>query len=153
MQGFDNPDFYRCDMTVRMLLSIALIAAAPWASAAPPKTMFVDHSSAAVMDEATAKAVLAEGITPRVLKVYPANKWGFVSQVEGGITQTGTCVITARVMMMQLTPTVKAMLFRPAKTATTFDAQPNANPDQCRALAKTKLQEAVQSVASSLAKG
>jgi hypothetical protein len=88
-----------------------------------------------------------------VLKVYPASKWGFVSQVEGGITQTGTCVITARVMMMQLTPTVKAMLFRPAKTATTFDAQPNASADQCKALARTKLQEAVQSVASSLAKG
>lgn len=139
-------------MTARLLLPLAIALASSAALAAPPKTMFVDHSSPAVMDEATAKAVLAEGITPRVLKVYPANKWGFVSQVEGGITSAGTCVITARVMMMQLTPTVKAMLFRPAKTATTFDAQPNASADQCKALAKTKLQEAVQSVASSLAK-
>lgn len=120
--------------------------------AAPPKTMFVDHSSPALIDAATAKAALAEGINARVLKAYPANKWGFVSQVEGGVTSGGTCVVTARVMLMQLTPTVKAMLFRPEKTATTFDALANASADQCKQLAKTKLQEAVQSVASSLVK-
>ncbi len=131
------------------LLSIALLGSA---HAAPPKTMFVDHSSDALIDEGSAKAILAEGITARVLKVYPANKWGFVSQVEGGITSNGTCVVTARVMMMQLTPTVKAMLFRPTKTATTFDAQPGASAEQCKGLAKTKLKEAVQSVASSLVK-
>lgn len=120
--------------------------------AAPPKTTFVDHSNDALIDEATAKAILGEGITARVLKVYPANKWGFVSQVEGGMLGNGTCVVTARVMMMQLTPTVKAMLFRPQKTATTFDAQPGSNTDQCKALARSKLKEAVQAVASSLVK-
>lgn len=120
--------------------------------AAPPKTTFVDHSNDALIDEATAKSILGEGITARVLKVYPANKWGFVSQVEGGMLANGTCVVTARVMMMQLTPTVKAMLFRPQKTATTFDAQPGSNIDQCKALARSKLKEAVQAVASSLVK-
>lgn len=134
------------------ILASLLVLAASVVQAAPPKTMFVDHSSAALMDEATAKAVLAEGITPRVLKVYPANKWGFVSQVEGGLTSGGTCVVTARVMMMQLSPTLKVMLFRPSKTATTYDAQAGSTADQCKALAKTKLQEAVQSVASSLVK-
>lgn len=134
------------------ILASLLVLAAGLVHAAPPKTMFVDHSSAALMDEATAKAVLAEGFNARVLKVYPANKWGFVSQVEGGLTAAGTCVVTARVMMMQLSPTLKVMLFRPSKTATTYDARPGSNADQCKALAKTKLQEAVQSVASSLVK-
>jgi hypothetical protein len=143
---------HRPFMTHRTHLCIALLSLASWAHAAPPKTMFVDHSSAALMDKATAKAIMAEGFTPKVLKVYPANKFGFVSQVEGGITGNGTCVVTARVMMMQLTPTVKAMLFRPEETATTFEAQPGASADQCKQLAKTKLQEAVKSVASSLVK-
>lgn len=134
------------------ILASLLVLAAGLLHAAPPKTMFVDHSSAALMDEATAKAILAEGITARVLKVYPASKWGFVSQVEGGVTSNGTCVVTARVMMMQLSPTLKVMLFRPSKTATTFDAQPGSTAEQCKAVAKTKLQEAVQSVASSLVK-
>lgn len=139
-------------MNHRLMFSIAALSLAQAAFAAPPKTVFVDHSTDSVMDSATAMAVLAHGITPRVLKLYPASKWGFVSQVEGGITANKTCVITARVMMMQLTPTMKAMLFRPEKTATAFDALPNASPEQCKQLAKTKLQEAVQGVESSLVK-
>lgn len=143
-------------MTPRTLRTVALpcalLALAQMAVAAPPKTMFLDHSSAAVMDSKTALAIMAEGFTAKVLKVYPASKFGFVSQVEGGLTGNGTCVITARVMMMQLTPTMKVMLFRPQETATTFDAQPGATADQCKQLAKTKLKEAVTSVASSLVK-
>lgn len=140
-------------MNHRLMLSIATLGLAQAAFAAPPKTVFIDHSTDTVMDEATAKAIMAQGITPRVLKLYPASKWGFVSQVSGGLMANSTCVITARVMMMQLTPTLKALLFRPEKTATTFDALPNASAEQCKQLAKTKLQEAVQSVSSSLIKG
>ena len=139
-------------MNHRLVFSALGLAFAQTAVAAPPKTVFVDHSSPAIMPPATAAAVMAQGITPRVLKLYPASKWGFVSQVEGGLTANKTCVITARVMMMQLTPTLKAMLFRPAKTATAFDALPNASADQCKELAKSKLEEAVKGVASSLAK-
>ena len=139
-------------MNHRLMLSTVALLLAQGALAAPPKTVFVDHSNDALIDDAAAKAILAQGITARVLKLYPASKWGFVSQVEGGLTSGKTCVITARVMMMQLTPTLKAMLFRPEKTATAFDAQPNASAEQCKQLARTKLQEAVQSVASSLVK-
>lgn len=139
-------------MKHRTTLFFALLAVASSAMAAPPKTMFVDHSNAALMDSKTAMAIMGEGFTARVLRVYPASKFGFVSQVEGGLTASGTCVVTARVMMMQLTPTMKVMLFRPQETATTFDAQPGASADQCKQLAKTKLQEAVKSVASSLVK-
>ena len=140
-------------MNHRLMLSVATLGLAQATFAAPPKTVFIDHSTDSVMDETTAKAIMAQGITPRVLKLYPASKWGFVSQVSGGITASSTCVITARVMVMQLTPTLKALLFRPEKTATTFDALPNASAEQCKQLAKTKLQEAVQSVSSSLTKG
>ena len=139
-------------MMHRTILFVALFAVASSAMAAPPKTMFVDHSNAALMDRKTAMAIMGEGFTARVLKVYPASKFGFVSQVEGGLTANGTCVVTARVMMMQLTPTMKVMMFRPQETATTFDAQPGASADQCKQLAKTKLQEAAKSVASSLVK-
>ena len=140
-------------MNHRLMLSVATLGLAQTTFAAPPKTVFIDHSTDSVMDETTAKAIMAQGITPRVLKLYPASKWGFVSQVSGGLMAISTCVITARVMMMQLTPTLKALLFRPEKTATTFDALPNASAEQCKQLAKTKLQEAVQSVSSSLIKG
>jgi hypothetical protein len=104
------------------------------------------------MDSATAKALLSEGIPAKVWKVYPASKWAFSSQVEGGLTSNGTCVVTARVMLLPLTPTMKATLFRPNKTATTFDAQAGATAEQCRELAKGKLKQAIESVVSSLAK-
>lgn len=134
---------------VPMLL--ATLAAA--AGAAPPaKAVLVDHSSAALIDAAVARKMLGDGIPARVWKVYPPSKWGFVSQVEGGLTSGNTCVVTARVMMVPLTQAVKAVLFRPHKTATAFDAQPGASAEQCRELARGKLKEAVDGVVSSLVK-
>lgn len=133
-----------------VLCAVAAIAGpAAWAQA-PKNAVLVDHSSAALMDAATARGVLAERIPARAWKLYPASKWGYVSQVEGGFTAAGTCVVTARVMMMQLTPTLRAMLFRPNKTATAFDAQSGVTQDQCRQLARAKLVEAVDGVVSSL---
>ena len=137
----------------KLIAPLLLTAASGLAVAAPPpKAVLLDHSTSAGMDADTAKALLAEGIPAKVWKVYPASKWAYSSQVEGGITGNGTCVITARVMLLPLTPTMKATLFRPQKTATTFDAQANATPDQCKELAKAKLKQAIESVVSSLAK-
>lgn len=137
-----------------LVLSALLCAAAGTALAAPapPKAQLIDHSSGSLIDAATAKAVLADGIPARVWKVYPTSKWAFTSQVEGGITAGGTCVVTARVMMLPLTVTLKAVLYRPEKIATAFDAQPGATPEQCKDLAKAKLKQAVESVVSSLVK-
>lgn len=137
----------------KLIAPLLLTAASGLAVAAPPpKAVLLDHSTSAVMEADTAKALLAEGIPAKVWKVYPASKWAYSSQVEGGITSNGTCVITARVMLLPLTPTMKATLFRPHKTATTFDAQANATADQCKELAKAKLKQAIESVVSSLAK-
>ncbi len=136
------------------LLALAALAFVPAAFAAPPaKAVLLDFSTKSLIEADEAKAALSEGIPERVWKVYPASKWGFVSQVEGGITAAGICVVTARVMMVPLTPTLKAVLFRPQKIATAFDAATGASPEQCKALAKSKLGEALQGVVSSLVKG
>ena len=134
-----------------LLVSVSLLSALP-VLAAPPKAVLLDFSSQSLIDAATAKAVLDAGIPAKVWKVYPVAKWGFVSQVEGGMTSAGVCVVTARVMMVPLIQTVKTPVFRPEKVATTFDASSGASMEQCRELAKNKLVEATQGVVSSLVK-
>ena len=139
--------------TIRFVLCTLLCAGATATMAEAPKNaVLMDHSSAALIDADSARGVLAAGIPARAWKLYPPNRWGYVSQVEGGFTASGSCVVTARVMQMPLTPTLKAMLFRPAKTATAFDAQAGISQEQCKQLAKTKLQEALSGVVSSLVK-
>ena len=132
-----------------LILPALLLSAAAWA--AEPKTNFVDHSSDLLIDAAAAKAVMGEIVPAKLWKVYPASKWAVVSQVEGGMKGT-TCVIAARVMLLPLTPTVKAVLFRPQKTATAFDAAANSSTDACKAMAKDKLKEATMAVVSALIK-
>lgn len=137
----------------KLIAPLLLSAASAMAVAAPPpKAVLLDHSSGALMDAATARALLGDGIPAKVWKLYPASKWAFSSQVEGGLTSSGTCVVTARVMMLPLTPSLKAVLFRPSKTATAFDAQAGSTAEQCRDLAKNKLKKAIESVVSSLVK-
>lgn len=140
-------------MKIGPLMALAALVTAAAAHAEPPKkAVLLDFSRDSLIDAASAKAVLAEGIPARVWKVYPAAKWAFVSQVEGGVTPAGMCVVTARVMMVPLTQAMKAPLLRPEKIATAFDAAAGASQEQCRQMAKTKLAEATQSVVSSLVK-
>ena len=139
----------------------ALLLASPVAMAAdavskPAKPgrsqpVLIDLSVEAVMDGATAKAMMAQAIPPAVWKLYPPRKWGFASQVEGGHTPDETCVITARVMMAPLTVT-KGLILRPEAGATAFGAIAKASREQCRQLAKDKLKEALDSMISSLVK-
>jgi len=124
----------------------------PTSPAKGPKTNFIDHSSRALIDEATAKKLMDDNIPARVWKVYPAAQYVFVSQVEGGMTAAGICVVTARTMLMTITPAMKAPLFRPQKTTTAFDAQPGATGEQCKTLARDKLVEATKAIVTSLVK-
>lgn len=135
------------------LPTAALLAAAvgTTAWAAGPKTNFMDHSSGRLIDAETAKQVMDDNIPAKVWKLYPANKYTFVSQVEGGMNGS-TCVVSARVMLLPLTPTMKAVLFRPQKTATAFDSLVNSSTDACKALARDKLKEATTAVVSALVK-
>jgi len=139
-------------MKFQLILAAPLLALAVAATAAPPKTRFLDHSNHILIDEAAAVAVMDENIPERVWKIYPARSFIFASQVEGGMTPAGTCVVAARVMLLPLTGPTKAVLFRPQKTATAFDAVPNASIEQCRALARDKLKEATGAVVSALVK-
>jgi hypothetical protein len=132
-------------------LLLPLLATSAWS--AGPVTNLVDHSAAGLIDADAAKKVMAENIPAKAWKVYPANKWAFVSQVQGGLTSANTCVVTARVMLLPLTPTVKAVMFRPNKTATSFDAVAGSNTEACKAVARDKLKEATVGVVSALVKG
>ncbi len=142
-----------CACAALALPATALAAEAAQAKArGAPKTRFVDMSSSqAPIDAAGAVAVMAEAVPAKVWKLYPASKWAIVSQVEGGMTGAGACVVTARVMLAPLTVTKKVIL-HPEKMATTFDTQAGATREQCGALARAKLKEATEAVVSSLVK-
>jgi hypothetical protein len=136
------------------LALVATIGFGP-ASAQPlreAKSLLLDLSAESLIDGDSARAMLKEGIPAKVWKVYPEGKWTFLSQVEGGLTRGGICVVTARVVLLPRTGTVRAVLWRPEKRATAFDAKPGASPDECKALARDKLKEAIAAVVSSLVK-
>jgi len=134
------------------LASVLLVASASASVAAPPDYLFVNHSSETLIDDATTRSLFNEIVSAKLAKLYPTAKWGFAAQVEGGITQSHTCVVVARVMLLPRNqPTVtKLLLFKPGKMATAFDAIPNASVAQCKDLAKSKLREANQAMISAL---
>ncbi len=129
----------------------AMSALVTSAHAAVPAYITQDHSSAAVLDNASAHAILKDAMADklaRLAKLYPTRRWGFLSEVEGGFNASKTCVITARVSMLPVSG--KSLIYKPNRTATTFDALPGATREQCRDLAKAKLREAVESMLFSL---
>lgn len=121
-------------------------------AASAPEYLMVNKSAQRLIDDATVDALFAEIVSPKMAKLYPTNKWGFATQVEGGITPSNTCVVTARVMLLQrnLPVTTKLLLFKPEKSATAWDALPNSTEAQCRDLAKAKLREANQAIKAAL---
>jgi hypothetical protein len=139
-------------------LTIALACTPAWGQAqapaqpAPqlPSIVLLDLSSEALIDSQAARALLEAEIPARVWRVYPRRKWTFLSQVEGGMTAEGVCVVTARVLLLPRVGTQRAVLWRPEKRATTFDARPGATAQQCRDIARQKLKEATASVVAML---
>lgn len=129
-------------------LAVFLSMSASLAFGAPAQYAMLDHSADTLMDEATAEALWKGQLSPKLMKLYPVKKWGFVSEVDGGFDDAKVCVITARAMMMPRSG--KALLYRPAKTATAFGTQPGASAQQCKALARAKLNEAIAAVSSAL---
>lgn len=134
------------------LAGVALIASSG-AFAAAPDYLFVDKSIETLIDESTARALFGEIASPRLAKLYPPNIWGFTSQVSGGVTPNGTCVVTARAMLLPRNNphSTKLLLFKPERMATAFDAVPGASAEKCREVAKSKLREAFQALSSVLA--
>jgi hypothetical protein len=135
-------------------LSALLLAAS--AQASDPKKMagnkrLMDHSNALLISPEVAKQVMDDNIPEKVWQITKGSQYVWVSQVEGGMKGT-TCVVAARVMVLPLTTTLNAPLFRPRQTATAFDSAANSNTDACKALAKDKLKEATIAVVSSIVK-
>lgn len=138
-------------ITVALLVATSVNTSAQTSSRAESKRVFVDLSSAALIDAASAKAILGEVMNPKVRKLYPPRKYGFVSEVTGGFTKGGICVVTARVMVAPLSASNQVKMI-PEERAAVFDALPGASQEQCRQLAKDKLREAADAMASNLVK-
>lgn len=137
-------------------LVFSALLLAPSADAADPKKSagnkrLMDHSNVALISADDAVKVMDENIPEKAWKIIKGSQYVWVSQVEGGMNGS-TCVVTARVMVLPLTATLNAPLFRPKNTATAFDAAANSNIDACKALARVKLKEATLAVASSVVK-
>jgi len=120
-------------MHASQLVAASFLGPSSAALAAPVAFLTVlDHSSAALIDAATVQAVwkehLSEKFTQRLARLNPPGRWAFISQVEGGINDGKTCVVTARVALAPRSGST--VVFAPAKMATTFDALPYATPAQ-----------------------
>lgn len=148
-------------LAVTLMLATSAFAAAPTPPTSPkppkpPKPISVDQSASFLIDSATSERLWEENTPARVKKLYPIRKFRFVSEVGGGFNEGKLCVVSARAMML---PVVRLpiqglkAIYAPIKTATAFDAVPNLSREQCQTLARTKLKDAIQSVASALAAG
>lgn len=135
-------------MPAGRLLAVLLTTFASAAMAAPANYLTVDHSSTGLVEAKSAQALWSSTLPDKLVKLYPVAKWGFVTEVEGGFDEGKVCVVTARAMLMPRQG--KVLLFRPAKTITTFGSQAGANPVQCKALAQAKLRESIEAMRAAL---
>ena len=137
-------------------LAAVTLMLATGAFAAQPKPMSADQSANFLIDAAAAEKIWKENTPARVAKLYPTRKFRFVSEVTGGFNEAKTCVVTARAMLLPvvLLPVQgRKIVYEPIKAATAFDAVPGLSREQCQALARDKLKEAVQSVSAALVGG
>jgi hypothetical protein len=133
---------------IRLVVALLLAGAASLASAAPLGYITLDHSTESLMDATIADGLWKDNLPMALRKLYPMGKWGFASEVSGGFDDAKVCVITARVLLLPRSG--KSLVYRPEKSATAFGSQSGATPDQCRALAKAKLSEAMASMRAAL---
>ena len=137
-------------LAVALMLATSAFAAPP----KPPKPISVDQSASFLIDAATSEKLWEANTPASVKKLYPTRKFRFVSEVGGGFNESKTCIVSARAMML---PVVRLpvqglkAIYAPIKAATAFDAVPNLSREQCQELARAKLKDAIQSVASALA--
>ena len=149
-------------LTVILMLASSAFAATPADPAAskpqkstkPTKPISVDQSGSFLIDSTTSEKLWEANLPARVKALYPVRKFRFVSEVGGGFNEAKLCVVSAHVMML---PVVRLpiqglkAIYAPIKSATAYDAVPNLSREQCQALARGKLQDAIQSIAAALA--
>ena len=149
-------------LSFTLMLSTSAFAATPADPAAskpakptkPTKPISVDQSGSFLIDSATSEKLWEANLSARVKKLYPVRKFRFVSEVGGGFNDAKLCIVSAHAMML---PVVRLpiqglkAIYAPIKSATAYDAVPNLSREQCQALARSRLQDAIQSVAAALA--
>ena len=85
-----------------------------------PAFLLQDKSSELLMPAATAdtvwRAQIQKAGAQRLAKLYPPQRWGFLSQVEGGFNEGKVCVVTARAALLPRSG--KSLQFVPRKMAT-----------------------------------
>ncbi len=149
-------------LTFTLMLATGAFAATPADPAAskpqkptkPTKPISIDQSGSFLIDSATSEKLWEANLPARVKALYPVRKFRFVSEVGGGFNEAKLCVVSAHVMML---PVVRLpiqglkAIYAPIKSATAYDAVPNLSREQCQALARSKLKDAIQSVAAALA--
>ena len=138
-------------MRIGFALACALLLTAPLAFAAPTPYLNVDHSTDYLMDAATAQKMWAESVSSRARKLYPPNRWGFASEVSGGINHANICVITARAMLLPRSG--KTLVFKPELMTIAYDALPNSSMGQCKELSRQKMHEAIQALLAAVVPG
>ena len=149
-------------LTLTLMLATGAFAATPADPAAskpqkstkPTKPISIDQSGSFLIDSAASEKLWEANLPARVKALYPVRKFRFVSEVGGGFNEAKLCVVSAHAMML---PVVRLpvqglkAIYAPIKSATAYDAVPNLSREQCQALARSKLQDAIQSVAAALA--
>ena len=139
---------------VATTLALTLLLATNTFAATTPKPISVDRSGSSLIDAATSERIWKENTPARVAKLYPTRKFRFVSEIVGGFNEGKTCVVSARAMLLPvvLLPIQGTkVIYAPVKSASAFDAVPNLSSEQCQELARNKLKESIQSLASALA--
>lgn len=133
-------------LTPLLLISAFLLSAN--AMAAAPKFKIKNNSPISLIDDASATAVWVEVLPEKIAKQFSVKKWGYLSEVNGGFDERKVCVVAARAMMVPVSG--KNFIYEPKKTAATMGTLPGATPEQCSALAKTKLKEAIHSIVAAV---
>jgi hypothetical protein len=127
------------------IAALSLISASAFAAA--PKFNIMNSSTETLIDNASANAIWHANLSEKIAKLHPVKKLGYISEVSGGFDGK-TCVVVARAMSAPLKG--KTFVYDPKQAAAAFGSQAGATDEQCKELAKSKLTEAVKSVALSL---
>lgn len=129
-------------LTPLLLVSTLLFSANAMAAAA--KFKIKNNSPAMLINDSTATALWLENLPEKLARQFPVKKWGYLSEVNGGFDEHKLCIVAARAMMVPVSG--KNFIYEPMKTAATIGALAGATPEQCSALAKAKLKEAIHSI-------
>ena len=143
---------FACRTLAQALALLAAVAVIGTAYAAKREYLIVNESAPGfALDEKALDAIWREEFPPQIVKLYPAKKYGFLGVVDGGIDTSGKCVVTARATMLPRSG--KLLQFKPVRSAVVFDAQTGATREACTALAKSKLNEAIEGMLAGMVAG